>query len=168
MAKEKYTNTELNFEILAEEASEIIEALSRIIRMKSKIIRFGLTDYHPKNNKQNRDALEEEIGHFEAILEILIEQGTLSKNHINKVKQEKYDTLGNYYFPKGHCNIEQLICGLCGKKVLGRQWPNTMKGQSICPSCYKNLKKTCDDLNHLRENYGDEGYHHNIREVICN
>lgn len=61
-------------------------------------------------------------------------------------------------------SIELLTCGLCGSSVKGRQWKNTMKGQSVCKYCYSRLKNTCRDTEHLRENYGDEGYHFDIRE----
>ena len=60
----EHADTNLNLEILAEEASEVIEAFSRIVRRKSKIARFGLTDHHPENRTLNNEALEEEIGPF--------------------------------------------------------------------------------------------------------
>lgn len=162
---QKYEDTELNLEILSEEANEIIEVLSRINRLKSKITRFGLKDHHPKNHKQNNHALEEEIGHFEAMLSILTSQGVLSMKRIESHAAKKFATLGNYYFPMRQANIEPLSCGLCGKEVMGRQWPNTMKGQSICPDCYDFIESTCTDPEHLREVYGDEGYHFNIPEA---
>lgn len=55
--------------------------------------------------------------------------------------------------------IIPLICSICGKPTKGRQRPNTTKGQGICPKCYDWLKTTCDDQEHLQENYGDKGYH---------
>ena len=164
MPETVFSDTELNLEILGEEASEIIEVLSRIIRIKSKIARFGLKDFHPKNHKQNDYALEEEIGHFEAMLHILVSQGVLSHKRIREYAAKKLETLGNYYFPMRQNNIEPLSCGLCGKQVMGRQWPKAQKGYGDCPSCFSWLKKTCKDENHLRECYGDEGYHFNIKE----
>ena len=163
MTETCFTDTELNLEILSEEANEIIEVLSRINRMKSKIARFGLDDYHPKNRMSNKDALEEEIGHFEAMRDIQVSQGVLSENQINIAKKEKQRTLENYYFPMRESNIETLTCALCGKKVQGRQWPKRNKGSGVCSSCINFLIKTCFDKESIRNAYGDEGYHYNIK-----
>ena len=70
---------------MAEEAAEII-------RIKSKIFRFGLNDFHYKNNKPNREALNEEVGHLLCMVEILIDNGILDRELLlngvrNKTKQ---------------------------------------------------------------------------------
>ena len=161
----EFTDTELNLEILGEEAGEIMEVLARIVRLKSKIARFGLTDYHPKNKLRNDHALEEEIGHFMAMLGILTVQKILSQEAIEKHMEKKIETLGRYYFPMRQANIETLVCSLCGKSTEGRQWIQSDKGNGICPACYSWLKNTCDNKEHLQECYGDEGYHFNIKEI---
>lgn len=162
----KFTDTKLNLEILGEEAGEIMEILARIVRMKSKIARFGLKDYHPKNFKTNVAALEEEIGHFQAMVGILITQKVISQENLEKHIRNKVETLGDYYTPMGNVKIETLTCGLCGKPTQGRQWHKSQEGCSICPSCYSWLTKTCTNWEHLRECYGAYGYHHNIKEGV--
>ena len=160
----EYTNTNLNLEILAEEASEVIEALSRVIRMKSKIVRFGLTDHHPKNMTPNNEALEEEIGHFLAMVDILINQGVLSESRIVDGAKKKKETLGLYYQPMGSAPIDMMICRCCGVEVRGRQWKKD-KGWGICPECIKERIEEGISAEILRSMYGDEGYHYNIKET---
>lgn len=79
-----------NLEILAEEASEVI-------RIKSKIFRFGLTDYHYKNNKPNQEALNEEVGHFLCMVEILIHNGVLDRGLIRNSIKQKEKQLTEWY-----------------------------------------------------------------------
>lgn len=161
----EYTNTNLNLEILAEEASEVIEALSRIIRMKSKIARFGLTDHHPKNMTPNNEALEEEIGHFLAMVDILINQGVLSESRITAEAKKKKETLGLYYQPMGSAPICFLMCLYCKKETLGRQWKYRGRGFGICPDCAASLIEQGVSPEERRNCFGDEGYHYNIQEI---
>lgn len=86
----EFSNTGLNLEILAEEAAEVIQ-------IKSKIIRFGIDDYHPKNKLPNRQKLEEEIGHFLKMVDILIENGTISKKGVQKGRADKINRLRKWY-----------------------------------------------------------------------
>lgn len=159
-----FIDTALNQEILAEEAGEIIECLGGLIRMKSKITRFGLKDEHPKNHKQNVHALEEEIGHFQAMLSILKEQGIISQERIDEHAAHKLETLEDYYVPLGGLKIETLTCCLCGKETKGRQWKKMARKQGICPVCYKWLGQNKADKQHLDDCYGTYRYHHNIKE----
>ena len=85
-----FDNQNLNLEILVEEAMEVGQ-------IKSKIIRFGIDDYHPKSKVSNRDKLEEELGHFLAMVDILVYQGTLSKEAIERGKIKKFDKLSKWY-----------------------------------------------------------------------
>lgn len=85
-----FNNASINLEILAEEAAEIIQ-------IKSKIIRFGIDDYHPKQKMPNRQKLEEEIGHFLAMVDILIDQGSVSSSGIEAGKQAKFIKLPKWY-----------------------------------------------------------------------
>lgn len=83
-------NTKCNLEILAEEAAEVIQA-------KSKIIRFGLDDYHPKNKVINKVKLGQEIGHFLTMVGKLLDDGTIDIRDIIKGEQEKSDNLETWF-----------------------------------------------------------------------
>jgi hypothetical protein len=87
---QQFDNISLNLEILAEEAAEIIQ-------IKSKIMRFGLDDYHPESKIINRKKLEEELGHLEALVDILIFHGIISKKGIKEGKQAKLTKLPKWY-----------------------------------------------------------------------
>ena len=87
---EEFKNQTLNLEILAEEAAEIIQ-------IKSKIIRFGLYDYHPKNEMPNNEKLENEIGHFLAMVDILVHHGVIHLDNITKGRAEKLIKLKDWY-----------------------------------------------------------------------
>lgn len=86
----RFDNQELNLEILAEEAAEVSQ-------IKSKIIRFGLDDYHPKNGMGNRQKLEEEIGHFQAMVDILQHHGVITAAGIAAGKAAKIASLPEWY-----------------------------------------------------------------------
>ena len=161
----EYTDTNLNLEILAEEASEVIEALSRVIRMKSKIVRFGLTDHHPKNMIPNNEALEEEIGHFLAMVEILVNQGVLSESRISAATKKKKETLSLYYQPMGSVPVHSMMCLYCKKDTVGRQWKGRGRGFGICPDCAARLIEQGVSPEERRNCFGDEGYHYNIQEI---
>lgn len=160
----QFNNPSLNLEILAEEAGEIIEILGRIIRIKSKIMRFGSKDHHPKNQTPNDQALEEEIGHFQAMTAILAEQGIISLHRINAHAKNKRNRLPEYYRPMGPAPVQPLKCSFCGKDTRGRQWWNREPGSGICPACVTWFKSTCKDAAQLRNCCGDNGYHYNVKE----
>ncbi len=86
----KFNNIPLNLEILAEEAAEVC-------RIKSKVIRFGIDDYHPKNKMNNRESLTEEIGHFLAMVDILVENKVVAREGLEKAKREKIINLPEWY-----------------------------------------------------------------------
>lgn len=97
-----FNNESENLEILAEEAAEVIEQLmikhlTRVLRLKSKINRFGIDDYHPKNKKPNRGALTEELGHVLAMIDILVENGTIDRDGLEKYKRAKIEKLPVWY-----------------------------------------------------------------------
>ncbi len=79
-----------NLGLLTEESSEVIQAVS-------KITRFGIDDYHPKNKMGNRQKLEEEIGHFLKIVDILIIHGTVTAEGIERGREAKIDRLLKWY-----------------------------------------------------------------------
>jgi len=78
-----FDNSVINLEVLAEEAAEVIQA-------KSKIIRFGF-------NEQNCKRLETEIGDFLALVDILLDEKLISSNGLQEAKKAKLEKLVNYY-----------------------------------------------------------------------
>ena len=103
-----FDNSALNLEILGEELGEtteqvaltltdLIQSLSKASRMKSKIVRFGWEDYHPKNRFPNNQQLEEEIGHVLCLVDILIHQKLLTKKGIMAGKKDKLQKMPAYY-----------------------------------------------------------------------
>ncbi len=85
-----FINQPLNLEILAEEASEVCQ-------IKSKIIRFGIDVFHPKNKVINRKKLENEIGHFQAMVKILIHHDIITEKGIMEGEDNKLKKLYKYY-----------------------------------------------------------------------
>jgi len=90
MSLQQFNNEKLNLEILAEEAAEVIQ-------IKSKIIRFGINDYHPKNKMPNREKLGQEIGHFIEMVNLLVGNGTVSKESIARGINHKTEKLKKWY-----------------------------------------------------------------------
>lgn len=85
-----FTDIPKNLEILAEECAEVI-------RIKSKIVRFGIDNYHPKNGAPNRQAFEIECGHVLAMIEILTENGILTSQGLQAAKELKKETMRGWY-----------------------------------------------------------------------
>lgn len=85
-----FDDIEKNLEILAEECAEIIQ-------MKSKIYRFGIDDIHPDLNTTNRERLEQEVGDFLAMVDILIGNGILTKEGLFVAKERKKEKLKDWY-----------------------------------------------------------------------
>lgn len=99
--KEVFTNDRMTLEILAEEATEICQA-------KSKIIRFGLSDeynntYNP--TKTNKEKLEIEIIHLLAVVDILEARGIISLDGIEQGKQDKWIKMQKWSAYKGSNDI---------------------------------------------------------------
>jgi hypothetical protein len=86
-----------NIEILAEEAAEIIVELGKIIQMKAKIYRFGLNFTHPKYGDTNRDHLEQEVGDFLAMVDVLKSRGIFTDAGIDLAKKRKLEKLQHWY-----------------------------------------------------------------------
>lgn len=86
----QFDNVPKNLEILAEECAEVIQ-------IKSKIVRFGFNDYHPKNGMPNRDALEQELGDILAMITILVNNGVLTTEGLEKAKVLKLEKLPSWY-----------------------------------------------------------------------
>lgn len=86
----RYPDHNKNLEILAEECAEVIQ-------IKSKIVRFGIDDYHPKNEFPNRRALEEELGHLIAMKDILIHNGLITAEGVEAGRLHKLEKLERWY-----------------------------------------------------------------------
>ena len=87
----KFSNEAMNLQILAEEAAEVIQA-------HSKIVRFGMEDHFKKDDISNREKLEEEVGHIMAMVDVLVENSTLRIEHITKARIKKLEKMETWYF----------------------------------------------------------------------
>lgn len=92
----EYNTEEIKFFLikLMEEAAEVIQAAS-------KILTFGSYNYNPYTQENlpdskkilNIDDLEKEIGHIEAITDMLVESTYLNIENIIKSKYHKIDNI---------------------------------------------------------------------------
>lgn len=98
---QQFPDQKLNLEITAEEAAEVIEeaikSLSRLIRMKSKCVRFGTSDYHPRNMVINADALAVEYGQLKAMFDILAATEVINPETVEIARQGKLEKLPKWY-----------------------------------------------------------------------
>ncbi len=72
--------------ILQEECAEVTQAVS-------KVFRFGLETQWPLGAPTNKIKLEEECGDLLAMIDILMENGTLSQTHIDQARLNKRNKL---------------------------------------------------------------------------
>lgn len=72
--------------ILQEECAEVTQAIS-------KVFRFGLDTQWPEGAPSNKLKLEEEIGDLLAMIDILVENGTISDSHVNQSRKNKRNKL---------------------------------------------------------------------------
>lgn len=72
------TRKEYLYSVLSEEAAEVIQAVS-------KVLRFGETAYNPADEKKktNETALIEEVQHLTAAIEMLQDEGYLTTSHLH-------------------------------------------------------------------------------------
>lgn len=73
-------------DILQEECAEVIQAVS-------KIRRFGVDNAKPGKPKTNREHLEEELGDMLAMIDIMLEKGVISAEHLETAKVAKIEKL---------------------------------------------------------------------------
>ena len=73
-------------DILQEECAEVIQAVS-------KISRFGIDNFKPGKPKTNREHLEEEVGDMLAMIDIMLEQGIVTKINLDIAKSAKIEKL---------------------------------------------------------------------------
>jgi NTP pyrophosphatase (non-canonical NTP hydrolase) len=86
----RFNNLPLNLEILAEEAAEVAQA-------KSKLIRFGLDHKHPTTGESAMRVLEQEVGDFLAIVDCLIEHGQFDSGRLEAAKKRKLEKMAHWY-----------------------------------------------------------------------
>ena len=72
--------------IMQEECAECIQAVS-------KIFRFGFDSKHPEKTYDNREHLEEEVGDLLAMIDLLLENETVSCANVNKARRKKFEKL---------------------------------------------------------------------------
>jgi NTP pyrophosphatase (non-canonical NTP hydrolase) len=72
--------------ILSEECAEVIQAIS-------KCHRFGMDNVKPGKPKTNREHLEEEIGDLLAMVDIMLEKGMITQEHLDIAKVNKIEKL---------------------------------------------------------------------------
>jgi NTP pyrophosphatase (non-canonical NTP hydrolase) len=79
-------NYKETMDILQEECGEVIVEVS-------KCRRFGLNSTHYKTGLLHSTMLENEIGDVLAMVDILVEQGIVSVDNLNKAKESKKEKL---------------------------------------------------------------------------
>lgn len=83
--KMAFPDIKSTLEHLAEEAAEVIQ-------MKSKVIRFGLNDEWPVDSGMtNRKKLAEELGHLLAVIDILKAHEIVTQDEMDTHKWKKWD-----------------------------------------------------------------------------
>lgn len=85
-----FNNKNLNLTILMEECSEVI-------KICSKIKRFGIDNHDPETKVTNKEELLNEIGDLHAMLAIVSDDYEFSHAEIDDRAQLKFDKLIQYY-----------------------------------------------------------------------
>jgi NTP pyrophosphatase (non-canonical NTP hydrolase) len=78
--------TEETLNILQEECAEVIQAVS-------KCQRFGIDNTHIKSGVSNRANLTEEVGDLICMVNLLVDQGVLKREELDRAAQGKLDKL---------------------------------------------------------------------------
>jgi len=86
----KFTDERKNLILLMEECAEVTQICA-------KILRFGIDDMNPNNQKINRQLLEEELGDVQAIIGILIENQYVRPMQISIHELKKLKKLEKWY-----------------------------------------------------------------------
>lgn len=73
-------------DITQEECAEVIVAIS-------KISRFGLDNFKPSKPKTNRQHLAEELGDLQAMIDLCIISGVVSKQEVDQASDNKFEKL---------------------------------------------------------------------------
>jgi len=73
--------------ITQEECAEVTQAIS-------KVFRFGLNERWPEPiNPTNKERLEEEVGDLLCMIDIMVENGIISDENLNKARNNKLQKL---------------------------------------------------------------------------
>ena len=73
--------------ITQEECAEVTQAIS-------KVFRFGLNERWPEPiNPTNKERLEEEVGDLLCMIDIMVENGIISDENLNKARNHKRQKL---------------------------------------------------------------------------
>ena len=73
--------------ITQEECAEVTQAIS-------KVFRFGLNERWPEPiNPTNKERLEEEVGDLLCMIDIMVENGIISDENLNKARNNKRQKL---------------------------------------------------------------------------
>ncbi len=68
--------------IAQEECAEVTQAIS-------KVFRFGYSSIHPDGGKNNRESLEEEIGDFLCMVDLMVEKNIVNRYNLIESAQKK-------------------------------------------------------------------------------
>ena len=68
--------------IAQEECAEVTQSIS-------KILRFGLLNTHPANEKTNQERLEEEVGDLVCMIDMLCESRLIDREFVNRAATAK-------------------------------------------------------------------------------
>ncbi|MDA3790520.1 MAG: hypothetical protein PF503_18760 [Desulfobacula sp.] len=85
--KKAFPDHKSTLEHLAEECNEVAQA-------KSKIFRFGLEDaWPPQTGLTNRRKLTEELGHLQAVVDVLLAHEIITQEEIDASKPHKWESM---------------------------------------------------------------------------
>lgn len=81
-----------------ERLSLLAEEMAESTQIISKIIRFGVDAYNPKDliKKLNKDRLEEELGHVLNVIDMMCKANDISYDKIIEYKNRKANTVKQY------------------------------------------------------------------------
>lgn len=88
--------------MLIEELNELMFEIMTLIKTMSKYMRFGPNDHNPNMSTivSNKELLEEEIGHVQYLIDVIINDLDLDKESIQNhilTKKNKVAKFGRFY-----------------------------------------------------------------------
>ena len=83
----------------------LIEECSEIQQIACKILRHGYDSYHPNNpSVSNRQLLEEELGHYEVAVQLMVDNDDVNFIEMNSSSMRKSQTINKYLRHNKHGN----------------------------------------------------------------
>ena len=79
----------------------LIEECAEVIKVATKIQRFGYNSFHPLGIMSNRELLEHELGDVATARRLLEEASDVSVVKVEAAAAEKYKTVGSYLNHQG-------------------------------------------------------------------